>query len=137
MHLGGKEHRHGSPLRGYLLFAGTLQRLTWLQQCSSTASSAFGFGAKKKKQRFGKEWLYMSRASWARTAGLTESELKNRALPKLRSHCAEFLEIRAMKATPDSPKTLWVSLDWEGIHKAIKPWDMYELELNKMGHVGQ
>jgi len=75
----------------------------------------------------------MSRASWARTAGLTESELKNRALPKLRSHCAEFLEIRAMKATPDSPKTLWVSLDWEGIHKAIKPWDMYELELNKMG----
>jgi len=38
-----------------------------------------------------------------------------------------------MKATPDSPKALWVSLDWEGIHKEIKPWDMYELELNKMG----
>jgi len=88
---------------------------------------------KKKKERFGKEWLYMSRAAWARTAGLTESELKNRALPKLKSHCAEFLEIRSMKATPDAKKTLWVSLDWEMLCRAIKPWDMYELELNKMG----
>ena len=61
---------------------------------------------KKKTQRFGKDWLYMARASWARTAGLTEAEMKNRALPRLRSHCGEFLEIRAMKATPDAPKTL-------------------------------
>jgi hypothetical protein len=63
----------------------------------------------KKLTRFGKDWIAMSRSDWAREAGLSEGEMKNRALPRLRK--LPFIEIRQMKLTPSGPKLLWVSLD--------------------------
>src|SRR5450755_3453189 len=57
----------------------------------------------KKLNRLGKEWIAMSRSDWAREAGLSEGEMKNRALPKLRKR--QFVKIRAMKL--GSQKLLW------------------------------
>ena len=86
---------------------------------------------KKKLCRMGKEWLAMSRDEWARSAGLTTSETKNRALPRLRTHCSTFLDIRTMKLKPsDKNNMIWISIDWALLHEEITPWDMYEPMLN-------
>lgn len=91
---------------------------------------------KRKLTRFGKEWLAMSRADWARSAGLTESELKNRALRKLEEHCGGLVDIRTMRVSPKHPNTIWMSLDTEALEEAITPWDMYEPKLNGMKGIG-
>jgi hypothetical protein len=93
---------------------------------------------KKKLERFGREWLAMSRADWARSAGLSEAEMKDRALPRLKKACAAFIEVRPMRLTPDSPNILWISLDPQGMANAVMgdsslPWDMYEMALNGLG----
>jgi hypothetical protein len=80
----------------------------------------------KKLYRHGREWIAMSRIDWAREAGLSEAEMKNRALPKLRK--LSFVKIRAMKVGKD--KRLWMSLDWDLLEQGTTPWDMYEPVLN-------
>ena len=52
----------------------------------------------KKLTRFDKEWIAMSRSDWATEAGLSESEMKDRALPRLRKQ--QFVTIRQMKLKP-------------------------------------
>lgn len=79
---------------------------------------------KKKLERFGKEWIAMSRRDWAREAGLTFGEIKNRALPKIRN-CG-FVEVRAMKITPGGKKLVWMSLDVAEMQASMMPSDMYE-----------
>ena len=93
---------------------------------------------KNKLERFSKEWLAMSRDDWARSAGLSEAEMKDRALPRLKKSCAGFIDVRPMRVTPDSPNLLWISLDPAGMADAVMgdnsmPWDMYEMALNGLG----
>ena len=98
----------GDLLAGLLLF-----RLRWR------------WGMSKKLERFGREWIAMSRRDWAMEAGLTESEMKNRALPRLRQ--CDFVIIRQMKLTPSGPKLLWMSLELSLLPKiSDMPWDIYE-----------
>lgn len=61
----------------------------------------------KKLKRLGKEWIAMSRSHWAHEAGLSDGEMKNRALPILRKR--QFVTIRAMML--GGHKLLWMSLD--------------------------
>ena len=89
---------------------------------------------KKKLERHGNEWVAMSRSNWAREAGLSEGEMKNRALPRLRK-CG-FVDIRQMKLTPDGPKLLWMRLDEGALYDETEPWDMYEPKLNGMKGIG-
>ncbi len=89
---------------------------------------------KKKLERNGKEWVAMSRSNWAREAGLSEGEMKNRALPRLRK--CNFVEIRQMKITPDGPKLLWMRLDLEELASNTEPWETYEMDLNGMHAMG-
>ena len=83
----------------------------------------------KKLIRFGKEWVAMSRSDWAREAGLSEAQMKNRALPILRG--CEFVQVRQMKLTPGGPKLLWMHLD-----EALLPnthdqcWEAHEMKMN-------
>jgi hypothetical protein len=77
----------------------------------------------KKLKRFGKEWIAMSRSDWAQEAGLSEAEMKNRALPNLRKR--QFVTIRAMKL--GNKKLLWMSLDTALLHE----WKLDE-ETNQM-----
>lgn len=79
-----------------------------------------------KLQRLKRDWIAMSREDWAREAGLSISEMKNRALPHLRKH--PFIKIRAMKL--GDVKLLWISLDLDELEKHKTPWDMYEHKLN-------
>jgi len=51
----------------------------------------------------------MPRADWARSAGLSLSEI-NIAIPHLEKKC-DFITIRKTKVTPGSPVTLWISFD--------------------------
>jgi len=88
---------------------------------------------KTKLKRFGKEWLAMSRKEWADSAGLSDAEIKDRALPNLRKHCSGFVEIRTMRIVPDQPNKLWISFDPELITDQAVPWDMYRLALNGLG----
>lgn len=88
---------------------------------------------KDKLKRCGKEWIAMSREEWARSAGLTISELKDRALPRMKAACAEFVEVRTMRLTFTEPNKVWMSLDLEELHKHLTPQDMYEDELNGFG----
>lgn len=88
---------------------------------------------KKKLKRGGQEWLAFSREDWARTAGLSEGEFKNRALPRLRAECSSFLEVTQARIVPTGPKLLWVSIDVEAMAGAAMPWDMYEMALNGLG----
>lgn len=87
----------------------------------------------KKLERFDRKWLAMSRDDWARSAGLSLSELKNRALPKIKKHCSDFIKIRAMRLTPKGVKLVWISVDPENIAVNITPWDMYEPQVNGIG----
>ena len=90
---------------------------------------------KRKLLRHSLEWVAMSRSNWAQEAGLSEGEMKNRALPRLRKF--DFVKIRQMKLTPDGPKLLWMHLDVVALNDAIMPWDdMYEPELNGMNVIG-
>jgi hypothetical protein len=86
----------------------------------------------KKLERNGRKWVAMSRADWAREAGLSEAEMKNRALPKLRQQ--QFVTIRAMKVGKD--KRLWVSVDWEMLEEWTTPWDIHEHLLNGGSGIG-
>jgi hypothetical protein len=85
-----------------------------------------------KLKRFGIEWVAMSRSDWAREAGLSESEMKNRALPNLRKQ--PFVKIRAM--TVNGKKMLWMHLDEAEAFQATLPTDMHEGLLNggMVGH---
>lgn len=87
----------------------------------------------KRLERFGKEWFAMSRADWARSAGLSENEMKDRALPRLRKSCAAFIEIRTMRIHRNGPNLIWISLDVEEMIECLTPWDMYEPLLNGFG----
>ncbi len=82
----------------------------------------------KKLTRHGKQWIAMSRADWAREAGLSLGELKNRALPKLKK--LPFVEIKAMRLTASTPKVLWMHLDMEAMNEHFTPLDIYEDVLN-------
>ncbi|MGY3332964.1 hypothetical protein ACVILI_005981 [Mesorhizobium sp. USDA 4775] len=85
-----------------------------------------------KLERLGREWIAMSRENWAREAGLSVSEMKNRALPHLRKY--QFIKIRAMKL--GDVKLLWISLDVDELEKCQTPWDMYEPQLNGAKIIG-
>ena len=37
----------------------------------------------------------MPRADWARSAGLSDSEIKNYAIPEIKAKCGEFLRFEA------------------------------------------
>ncbi len=91
----------------------------------------FRWGMKNKLERFGKEWVALSREHWRKEAGLTLAEMKNRALPRLRK--LEFIEIRQMKLKPNGPKLLWVSLDLGLLYDATLPFDMDPVQI---GHFG-
>jgi hypothetical protein len=78
----------------------------------------------KKLERFDREWIAMSRDEWARSAGLTLAEMKNRALPHIKK--LSFVAARAMRLTPKGPKKMWISLDLVGMHAATTPSDMIE-----------
>jgi hypothetical protein len=84
----------------------------------------------KKLERFDKEWIAMSRSDWAREAGLSECEMKNRALPRLRKR--QFVTIRQMKLSHKGPKMLCMSLDLEKLHEWTDPHDTFENILNGM-----
>lgn len=64
---------------------------------------------KKKVEWEGRDWLYMPRAAWANNAGLTENELKDRAIPRVKNLCFEFVKIRSRGVGAN--KRLWISLD--------------------------
>jgi hypothetical protein len=90
----------------------------------------FHFSPQKKRlTRFGLEWVAMSRHDWATEAGLSDSEMNNRALPKLRAR--PFMEIRAMKLSPNGPKLLWIHLDLVKMHECTHDDEMVE----KMQHL--
>jgi hypothetical protein len=76
----------------------------------------------KKLQRFGKDWIAKSRAQWAIDVGLTDAEMKNRALPKLKAF--PFVTIRAMCLEFNSPKLIWMHLDLVKLHEWTLPPDM-------------
>jgi hypothetical protein len=84
-------------------------------------------------KRLGTDWIAMSRSDWAVSAGLSEAEMKDRALPRLKKTCASFVTVRTMRLSPDEPNLLWVSLDREQMNKAVTPWDMHEAKLNGQG----
>jgi hypothetical protein len=87
---------------------------------------------KKKLLRLGREWIAMSRSDWAREAGLSEAEMKNRALPKLRKQ--PFVRIRAMKL--GTKKLLWISLDEAEAYQCTNDWEASEALFNNtmIGH---
>ncbi|TPN46370.1 hypothetical protein [Mesorhizobium sp. B1-1-7] len=85
-----------------------------------------------KLTRNKREWIAMSREDWAREAGLSASEMKNRALPHLRKYT--FVAIRAMKL--GNVKLLWMSLDPDELESHKTPWDMYEHKLNGGAVIG-
>jgi hypothetical protein len=83
--------------------------------------------------RLGMDWIAMSRSDWAISAGLSDAEMKDRALPRLKKKCSSFVTIRTMRLSPSEPNLIWVSLDREAMSKAITPWDMYGATLNGQG----
>ena len=89
---------------------------------------------KKKLKRNDMEWVAMSRSNWAREAGLSEGQMKNRALPRLRKQ--DFVKIRQMKLTPNGPKLLWMHLDNDELFHANEPWEIYEMKLEGMTSTG-
>lgn len=76
----------------------------------------------------------MSREAWAREAGLSIGEMKNRALPKLRK--LPFVEIRQMRFGPDYPKMLWMRVIEEEIGDQYVPYDMFEATLGNVKSIG-
>lgn len=92
---------------------------------------------KSKLERSDREWIAMSRDDWARSAGLTIAELKNRALPRLRQYGSGFIVIKTMRLSPSHPNVIWISLDVDAMRDALSPWDMYEPILNGFKGIGQ
>src|SRR5947209_7436847 len=86
----------------------------------------FRWGQEIKLKRHNKEWVAMSRGDWAREAGLSESEMKNRALPKLRK--CQFVTIRPMKL--GAVKLLWMSLDLAKLHEGTTDDETHQMLLN-------
>ena len=78
----------------------------------------------KKLTRHGKEWVAMSRSDWGREAGLSEGEMKNRALPRLRKR--PFVSIRSMRLTASGPKLLWMHLDLALLYEWTDDQETYE-----------
>lgn len=75
-----------------------------------------------KMERHGKEWIAMVSEGWADSAGLSLSEFKNRALPRVRKYAGTIVEIRPMGNGKD--KKLWATFDPIA----------YQSELAAMGH---
>jgi hypothetical protein len=69
----------------------------------------------KKLLRLGKEWVAMSRADWASEAGLSNAEMINRALPKLRK-CGV---VSARGMVLKGKKLLWMNLDVDGFNEHL------------------
>ncbi len=89
-----------------------------------------------KLERNGKEWLAHSRKAWAEASGLTFSEFRDRALPRLKKKCHEFLTITAMGNGAE--KKLWVSVDEIALKEQMHgsgafPWDMFWAAVNGIG----
>jgi hypothetical protein len=87
---------------------------------------------KKKFQRAGKDWLVFSRDEWALAAGLTEAQLKNNALPRLRKYVNDCVGVKAMKTRNDGPKKLGIRLDVELLDEQLKglageSWDILKV----------
>jgi len=85
----------------------------------------------KKLKRHDKEWVAMSRNDWAREAGLSDGEMRNRALPKLRKR--QFITIRQMKISPNGPKLLWMSIEWDKLHEWTDQPEIIDAQLNGTG----
>jgi len=81
---------------------------------------------KKKLVRLNREWVAMSRSDWAREAGLSEGEMKNRALPILRK--CNFVVIRAMMLK--ETKLLWMSLDLSELESSTLDFETHNHLLN-------
>lgn len=62
-----------------------------------------------KLKRNGHEYLALSRDDLATSAGLSPSELKNRALPRVKMYASEIISIRAMGNGED--KKMWFTVD--------------------------
>ncbi len=91
---------------------------------------------KVKLERGGKNWLAHSREAWAIAAGLSNAEFTKRALPRVRKHCADFIEARAMER--GAKKRLWVHVNELALQEAVYgtgafPWDMFHAALNGLG----
>ncbi|MFV8557497.1 hypothetical protein ACNQ62_05435 [Sulfitobacter sp. SBS6] len=91
---------------------------------------------KKKLERHGLHWLAHKREAWAKASGLTFSEFRDRALPRLRKECQAFLTIKAMGNGP--AKMLWISVDEETLMEFIKgsktmDWEMFWAQLDGVG----
>jgi hypothetical protein len=82
--------------------------------------------SKTKLKRLGNDWIAMSRSDWAREAGLSDGEIKNRALPKLRKR--QFVTIRAMRL--GNQKLLWMSLNLAKLHEWTTAPEIHEVLLN-------
>ena len=63
-----------------------------------------------KLQRHDKEWIAMVSEGWADSSGLSISEFKNRALPRVRKYAGTIVEIRPMGRGSD--KKLWITFDY-------------------------
>jgi hypothetical protein len=69
-----------------------------------------------KMVRSGQEYLAMSRADWAMSAGLSEAELIKYALPRLRKYGSSFVTLQAMGN--GAAKKLWANFDPKGYAEA-------------------
>jgi len=110
---------------GDIMAAALLYRLKWYFDPGKNT---------KKLGRFDKEWIAMSRRDWAIEAGLSEGEMKNRALPRLRKQ--PFVTIRQMVLVRGGPKLLWMSLDWVSMKDSTDPHDFFVSVLNGVGGPG-
>lgn len=89
-----------------------------------------------KLDRHGKHWLAHKREAWAEAAGLTFSEFRDRALPRVKRECAAFLTVKAMGN--GEQKKLWISVDEGLLQDYISgdfamPWDMFRAQVEGIG----
>lgn len=70
-----------------------------------------------------KEWLFLSSADLQTMSGLSERQISDRAIPKLKK--CPFFDIRAGKLTPDHKKQYQIHFDqelfWEEVQAALDP----------------
>jgi hypothetical protein len=84
-------------------------------------------GTKRKLRRCGREWVAMPLEDWWRSAGLSESECNNYAIPLLKANCAEFLRFESWKLRHDGPKSLFVSIDEAAMNERFQFLDQVSL----------